>query len=254
MTNEVEVITADTEVIAPAPQELESRSLVAIDIGDMPVVQRQLITICDRKMAELSRDLAEAQENFEHAKKMKWRTSAFRSLITRCEKQLIYYEKVKAAVEAGCVVCPPMPGAEVVAIRTNRARPKPNLKTTRSSWSPTSLTQTPDGLKIGEGEYKSPNPTTYRDAIAFDEQGNPKLWEHWAEEFQLVEFPVAVVNPKILNAASEAMKLKIFDSIEVVGAPRRKADPILIGRIKDPRPHREGITFFLAWWLDPETI
>jgi hypothetical protein len=49
------------------------------------------------------------------------------------------------------------------------------------------------------------------------------------------------------------MALRVFDEIGQVRNDgqtiRSKADPILVGRLRDPRKGHVGATFFLAWWV-----
>ena len=80
-----------------------------------------------------------------------------------------------------------------------------------------------------------------------------------AVDYDDPDFPVVLVKPVVLDATRRAMALRIFDRIGVVTG--RKQDPIVVGEIIDPRTnlrwsHRSQrrVTFFIAWWLNPDDL
>lgn len=263
-----EVTTSVVPTPEPTPPDVlapvDASALVALNAGEMPSVQQNLIRVCDQRLAALRVDFEDARKNYDHAVKRKWASAPFKRLMTRWQKQITYYEKIRRAVELGCVVIPPLAGAEVVAIRTKRKNPRSGTQTVHRNWvREEDFTQLPEGLPIGEGRYVSPNPSIEVEHIGTDDRDRDE-WLQWADGFLPVEFPIAVVNPRILEAMGAAEDLKLFDSICVIrgqtsrGETRaRDGDPVLVGHVRDPRGtrwSRPGLYFFLAWFMRPEDI
>lgn len=234
-----------------AVKEVESTQLIAMSAADMPEVQANLIGWLDKRVADHQDDLDNIKTNLDIAKKNKWRQEGLKRAVKMAEKLMTYYEKVRAAVKEGCVIMPPFPGMEVFAIRTNRKGPVKNTGTWHHEQSGGVLPQ-------GKGEYRSADPEVYEHQVEYEGRDGKTLTkrETWAENYRDVAFPVALVKPQIMEATSRAMAMKLFDEIGIlpVDGRRRGNDPIIMAKINDPRPSKDGIYFFLAWWLDPETI
>jgi hypothetical protein len=49
------------------------------------------------------------------------------------------------------------------------------------------------------------------------------------------------------------MALRVFDEMGTV-TNQSGRDPIVVGRLLDPRGNRRCTTFFVAWWLDTATL
>lgn len=51
------------------------------------------------------------------------------------------------------------------------------------------------------------------------------------------------------------MALRVFDQLGVI-QHERKRDPIIVGQIVDPRDKYRNrvVSFFVAWWLNTETL
>lgn len=61
------------------------------------------------------------------------------------------------------------------------------------------------------------------------------------------------VKPQIIEATGRALSKKIFDWLGV--APSYRAvDPMVIGCIKHWKKHQGPLHFFVAWWLDTDTL
>jgi len=88
-----------------------------------------------------------------------------------------------------------------------------------------------------------------------DRNGNLVERSAWrAESFdENPEFPVAAVHPSILEATTAAADLKLFDQVGLVRTDPNAGggDPIAAAVIRDTT-RRKCVTFFLAWWIDPE--
>jgi len=63
-----------------------------------------------------------------------------------------------------------------------------------------------------------------------------------------------IAKPALMSKTAEAMALKIFDEIGVaVDTKGRKSDPVIIGRIKNPR-QRPDLSFFIGWFFNPADL
>jgi hypothetical protein len=68
-----------------------------------------------------------------------------------------------------------------------------------------------------------------------------------------VDFPLQGVMPEVLRATSRAMALKLFDQLGVV-LNNGGRDPIVVGQLLDPKGNSRLVTFFVAWWLNTDTL
>jgi len=263
--------TLVTETVATQEAEVPVRNdivVVAETREEMADAQRSLVGWIQPKIAQMAQDVAEAQANVDLATTRKWSTVAFKKALVRAQGRLTYYQKIGAALEAGYVIMPDLPGV-TIAVRTSQSRPRQTRYESR--WSrrelPTALS---DGSVVGEGKYVDPNMKFHRwDKTDKDERGNDRT-THIAKAHSFdseFEFPVALVKPQVLDATNKAMLLKIFDEIGIIGAgsarPGQKleatkqlhGDPILLGRVVRYEG-RERITcaFLITWWLDTKTI
>jgi hypothetical protein len=81
-----------------------------------------------------------------------------------------------------------------------------------------------------------------------------KHYSEHATDFDDVTFPIKMAKPKIMEATSRAMALKIFDQFGLFA--QGTGDPIITGEIVDPRNnakssiHIRRVTFIVAWHLD----
>jgi hypothetical protein len=237
-------------------REPDDQTLVALTPADMATAQHDLLAWCDAKVAAVRQELADLQTNLELATEHGWKRESVAAALSRCEKRVRYYEKLKAAVDAGYLIVPNFP-IDVFAVRVRRA--KPTAKVHDSAWS-SNFRATPELLPVGEGRYVD-DQVSYRDESYSenlpDGRGGTKTTEvrrYIVDEFKEVGFPVVAVKPAILSAATRAMALRIFDE---VGTVRNEAgrDPIVVGRILDGTRHnRRAVTFFIAWWLETASL
>ena len=223
-----------TIVVAMTPEELEAS-------------RKTIVDFCDKKLSSLRKEIRELNENLTIAKKHGWRTVTLRSAVGRMTSRIKFYEKIRAASQAGYLIVPDFP-VEVFEVRTIRKAPPG--KTGRYSYSvPDIQTESP---AIGVGKYVSNAPMVEK----FDTRDNQgKEIKMWAQsDFMDVEFPVTIAHPHILSATAAAMRLKIFDEIGLVSKNVRH-DPIVVGVVK----RRDGyswkqVNFFIAWWLNVENL
>lgn len=216
--------------------------------NEMMVAQNHLIQWCDGKMASLRLECDELKAAYEHAKKNKWKFSVLQSQYNKSVKKVSYYEKIKAALEAGYVIIPNFP-VDMFAIRTDKGKPKKYLNT---YWNENGRNvQEVSDMALTVGEYKNPRPTILSQKI------DDKTSQYWAEDWKdEIDFPLNMAKPLIMQATSNAMALKIFDRFGVMPSTRRDDDPVIIGQILNKRgPFQTKIvSFMIAWHLNTNVL
>jgi hypothetical protein len=221
--------------------------VVARNPTEMVSAQSDMIEWATAKIAEKQEEATELKENYEIAVKNKWRSSTLKKHMQKALKKVEYYEKVKAALEAGYFIIPNM-DLDVFAMRTTRKNP--TKKGSTSQW--TNREQATIANKMGEGHYVDPTPTEAMQTVKKrnDKGEIIKSGYYWADEFKDVMHPFQLAKPQVLDATGKAMARKIFDDIGIL--PKRAGgDPMVVGRII----HREGyndhaISFLIAWFVD----
>src|SRR5580765_6694220 len=81
-------------------------TLVALSPQDVGPAQQNLASWCRHKIAGLGSELREHRHNLRHAHASKWKTTPWQALITRTKRRMVYYAKIKSAVDAGYLVVP----------------------------------------------------------------------------------------------------------------------------------------------------
>jgi hypothetical protein len=148
----------------------------------------------------------------------------------------------------------------VFAVRTKRANPDGGAVERR--WGATVPDVKPQVLPEGDGRYVSVRPKTDTFAVEEEEDGT-KVEKTYIEatEFNddpVATFPIALVKPRIIEATQRALAEKLFDEIGVADglAWQRslRADPIILGRIRNPRKAAPSVSFFIAWTADMRRV
>lgn len=238
--------TTNTDTSAPPADDL---TLVALTPADMVPAQTDLVTWCDRKIAAVRAELADLETNLELATEHGWKHTSVAASINRTAKRILYYEKLKAAVEAGYVIVPNFP-IDVFAVRVKRS--KQAEKVSDSKWG--GFRATPQLLPAGEGRYVDESVMFRDESIVTMVDGKEKLVKRYVtDDYDEVDFPVRVVKPAVLQATQRAMALRIFDQMGTVQNQVGR-DPIVVGQLLDPRGNRRCVTFFVAWWLDTASL
>lgn len=243
----LEVVPATTQAVqtVPAATNIELTSTLP---HEMEQCQVQLIDWCKRKIAELQHDLEDLNGAYEHAKKQKWKTVTLKNHSLKCSKRILYYEKVLAALEAGFVIVPNFP-VTVFAVRTSKGLPK-YIEVKTPGWHPdrkSSMSTPADKLPIGEGEYKNPIPEV---SSSHDSVAEKTTW--YPVDWQEMDFPINMAKPRIMEAATNAMALKIFDDLGVLPSPYKREDPMVIARILNP--FGSPVSFLVAWHLNTRDL
>lgn len=228
--------------------DLEPSSLIALTPTEMAAAQASLGDWCAEKIKAVTVELADAEVNLESAKKHKWKSSGFQSLVQRTRSRLTFYEKTKAAVEAGYLVIPNFP---IDAFAVRRRKNEGELPDGRPGYHSSSPDNLPAMvLPVGEGEYANPVPSVYKKTIGKDDKG-ADIVRWFRHSYQAVEFPVTVAKPHVIDAAQKAMSLRIFDRIGLVGETAPRGDPILVGQVLRKEGWNERrLTFFIGWWFN----
>jgi hypothetical protein len=229
----------------------DNMTLVALSPADMMPTQAALVAWCGRKVEAVKRELADLETNLELATEHGWKHQSVASALTRCARRVHYYEKIAAAVDAGYVMVPNFP-IDIFAVRVKRAK-QPET-TTDSAWRARHFTATPQLLPAGIGRYVD-DELTYRDESYTETvEGKTKHVQHYvSDDYDDIDFPVALVKPAILAATQRAMALRVFDQMGTVQNGVGK-DPIVVGRLLDPRGNGRCASFFVAWWLDTAAL
>ena len=247
----------ETQALA-IPDVIDS-TIVALTPAEMPAAQAALLDWTARQIALLKDEQKDLEEHRQIAKANGWKLTAVERRLLMAKRRIVYYEKMRAAVEAGYLLVPNMP-VDVFAVRVNRATPPRALVGT--NWAPPNARVQPHVLPAGEGRYVDGVPSLKHDSMTVTGQDGKTRTEHqWiTDAYDEVDFPIKAVKPIVLDATARAMGLKVFDQLGVVrdnGVNRtwgRSGDPIVVGQLIDPRGQGRGTTFFVAWWLDTSTL
>ncbi len=236
-------------------------TVIATSPKDMEAGQRSLILWAARKIQSLKVEHEDAAAQLALHREKKWSMSGWQSLLLKLDRRMVFYRKIKAALEAGYYVVPPFP-VDLFAIRVNRSWPN-RYDSTHSD----NHDQQAQILPVGEGRYVDPKPerrsyNTTESQVVNRQTGESKdvaVRYHYASAYADVDFPFKLARAEIREATDQAMSLRIFDQFGVL--PRvRKPDPIIVGQILLPGKKawrgtdRDSVTFFVAWWLDTKLL
>lgn len=236
--------------------------LIARNPDEMRQAQQSLAAWFDAKARMCERDAMELEDARDIAASKAWKTEAvLKRHAALMRKRVDFYRKCQAAVEAGYCIVPNF-DVDVFAIRTCR-NPKRNSSDSKRT---AGQQQQSEGPPAGAGDLVNPRPevyetgreiqrTNYKGEPVKDSQGN-QIYDpvfaafDWSEE---IDFPISVARPEIMSETARAMALQIFDEFGVQDGPSRKGDPLVVGRIIDPRSttyNRRWVTFLLAWYVN----
>lgn len=229
-------------------------TLLAFSPTEMAAAQADLVLWGQQKVAAEQARVDELEANLASARSNSWGWKSWAAEIKRQKALVVYYGKLLRAFQAGYLVIPDFP-IRAFALRTNARQPDAQ----GSKWRGDTRYQKARLLPIGKGVYVSPDPVVYETTRAGNNPGEMVTW-YYAGAFRDVTFPGRMVKPEIVAQTERAIALELFDEIGLVGpAPEKKRDPIVVGRILDPRGRRyesprRGVSCFIAWWLDLSTL
>lgn len=226
--------------------------LIALNPGEMMLAQNNLTSWCANKIAEVQNELKSATDVLAALIENKMHDNKIKHLINQTKKRITFYEKIKAALDAGYYIVPPFP-VQCFAVRSNRVVPDPRLSSHQvDSWNHEIVKE--ETLPVGVGEFH--NAAADRQYSHRTETGEKnqdgsvkKVAMYRNVEWKDVEFPLQVTRPELIQATGKALRDKIFDKLGVLPT-YRKDDPIIVGQINHWQPNRSPVTFFVAWWLN----
>lgn len=251
-----EQISATAAIVPVSGGNLE---LSASTPDEMVQCHGAMIEWANRKLQLVRNEAKELRAAYLHAKKMKWKNDTLQRHADLADKRVVFYEKFKAALEVGYCVVPNFP-VTLFAIRTDKTHPKAFYALRKSTWS-VSFEQEAKLLPAGKGQYQNPNPIVKESiGVTTVQEGSQQVQkrESWADAWKDMEFPANMARLHVMQAATRAMALKIFDEIGMLPADhKRNPDPVLIGRIIKPASAkylRTTVSFMLAWHVATETL
>lgn len=241
--------------IAISPDE--PMQLVAMNRLDLEAAHAKMTEWTRARLDKVAVDLDVEITNQRIAAENNWLTAPFDRRIATLKRQAIFYEKIIAALDAGFAIVPNF-GMNLFAIRTASGVPRGGASANR--WE--RFVQPAQLLRVGEGEYRNPEPEVYQRQIQKPDGkgGTTPDREYFPNEFTDLEFPLALAQPALMTSVGKAMALKLFDEIGVaadlgsrIGGGTR-GDPIFLGRLLNPRKGRPALTFFIGWYFDPSRL
>lgn len=215
--------------------------LAAISPNELVVAQKGVLAHCANKVAAIQQELAEANTNLEKAQRSKWATKPFASRVNQLTRKLEYFNKIAAAVEKGYLIIPDVWSSNVFAIRV---KDKDGVRWDNYGNARKRL------LPAGTGEYVDPKPIEYKETYT-DDKGKERERVIDREVADDIDFPVSIVNPVVMEATELAMADKIFDRMRIA---RQGGDPFILGEICNPTTQYKSVCFFVAWFLDVNTL
>jgi hypothetical protein len=230
--------------------------LVAIDQVQLARAQDELISWAERAQKAVQLEKAAEEEVLERAKEAHWARAPHERRIKQLARRLTFYGKIESALRDGYVVIPNFP-LTLFAIRTKAGSPHGSQRD--GTWA---RPQSGQILPEGAGEYKNPVPLLETASETRKASHNPeKTYEQtvsWPSDWQdEIEFPIALAKPVLMQRTATALAKRLFDEIGVASdsvSSGYTGDPIICGRIRNPRAGRPAISFFLGWYFDPARL
>jgi hypothetical protein len=225
-------------------------TLVAVTPTDLGPARTSLLEYIGQRITALATEFSEASTELLYAKSHKWRTKPLEAVCNKIARRQTFYEKLRAAVEAGYVIVPSLQ-MTVLAIRTKATGPRETSN--NGTWN--NFEQQAQTLPSGAGEYRNPIPTQ----DSYTEESKNSKGEAITKEIAFpvafedeFSMPVELCKPRLLKRTEQAMALKVFDEIGVIQdnhSYNRRGDPIIVGTVIDPTRRGRRFSFFIAWAL-----
>ena len=233
---------------------IEQTSAVANSPAQLSELQAPLAGWARVKLNEARAEHQELTQAADEAKKHKWKASTIVKAAAAALSRVTFYDKVVKALEAGYMLFPPVPNADVIAIRTGLERAKSKTVEQSSSWGSPGIQEIPtDSLPSGEGEYKNPFCGWFLMDLYNDEKGNEKKSWELLTCLKQAEFPLVMAKPSIVAATNAAMEMKVFDEIRLFPFTQKRGDPCILGTVVDKHSERRH-HFLISWRIDARDI
>ena len=229
--------------------------VVARSSAEMAQARTRLVAWATDKVAEEKAALVEAEAKFELAKKMHQARAGYAKIVAEHREGVVFYEKVKVALEHGYCIVPNFP-VELLAVRTTDV--EPDYAESLNRWT-ASFEVEPMRLPAGMGHYVGPTATVgSKKRTDLDKDNKPVVKTvHYTKGFRPVTFPARLAKMEILEDLGRAQRVKVFDSIGMLPKVKRNPpDPMLIGQIHQRLgPYStKTISFMIAWWIDTASL
>lgn len=223
--------------------------LVALNPGELQEAQGGLVAWIDSRLGDIGPDIEEAAKALQAATEAGINTKALQRALVRLQKRKRYLGKLKAALQAGYLMIPNLP-LDLIAVRTDQQNPR---QETGSRWD--QFTQSGRVLEQGTGRYVNPLPlrSSY---VEKDAQGKD-VRHYFPSSFdEVVDLPLEVARPEVIERTRAALAARLFDQIGVCRDWRDgvRGDPIVCGRILDSSNPGRAMTFFVAWTVDTRAL
>lgn len=233
----------------------EHTTVVANSTAELPALQAPLKMWAEQRLKECRDDWQELDTAVTEAKNHKWKTSTLSKAAGKALARINFYDKVVAALDAGYMLFPPVPNADVIAFRCSDDSP-PNQfeETPDNNWSrPITIAEEVSPLPKGEGEYLSPVVKwIVLDRFKNDKGAERRTWA--ALDLEAADFPLLMGKPSIIRAVNAAMELRVFDEIRMFPFERRPVgDPCLLGTVVEKGTRRKHY-FLISWRIDRKDI
>ncbi len=221
------------------------RMLIATTPKGMEVAHDSMIGWCRDKYGEAEAEVHVYREELRIAEEAGWETGTIKRRLKREGERMIFYTKIRKALEAGYYVVPNFLG-DAFAIRTDAK--KPRRAVTYHYVGGDEFSQPSKRLPAGEGRYIAPRASHRQHGTEPDpnrkDDATRKVFK--PADLEPVDFPVALMVPQVMDATARAMADKVFDEMLQARDWASCGDPMVLGRIRNPRPGHPDVTFFIA--------
>lgn len=264
LPSELELTLAETEGGEPTVELLgkpnDDLIVFARTPGELENSQGHLIHWVKQTLAMHRQKLRDAEANLKAAADAKVKTAPWRRHVSIAKRRIVYYDKVRQALELGYFIVPDFP-INVIAVRTTRK--KPTKADELVEYRHHARAEGPQELPQGEGRYVNPEKFTTSEKIEVprgkDAEGKPKMvedtWFRIWGEYAEIDFPIRLVRPEVLQAYGKAAKEKLFDSIGIMPDNRKDRDPMIIGTIEmNEGAKKKRVSFLVAWWIPVSSL
>lgn len=234
--------------------------VVVNSTDELPALQQPLPIWARKKLEAARAEAVELSEAADTAKRCKWNPAPLRKAANKALERVTFYEKVVMALEAGYMLFPPVPNADVIAIRTTLESPGDARIEDRGdcSWdTPMGKEERAEILPAGEGDYKNPL-IRWRTSHKYERtksDGSKERRRQWSPlQLEDPEFPLLMGKPEIIEAVNAAQELKVFDEIRMFPFERvRRGDPCILGSIING-DKQNRLYFLISWRINESDL
>lgn len=234
-----------TELTLSTPE-----TLIANNATSLPAFNAPLQQWAREALAAARLEYEEMDLSVRAAKKSKWNPRPLMNARSKALARWNFYEKVQAALENGYMLFPPVPNADLIAVRTDMEPVRDHSTGRPERWNSPGINEhTSEGPPIGEGEYRNPYRSWVRLRTFKNEKNEDRAeWELYGELKNPV-FPLSMAKPEIIEATNAAMEGKFFDEIRLFPFTKRRGDPCILGSIFNPKEDRR-LYFLISWRIN----